>query len=107
VCLGDVGEVLSVGGDRTAVVRLPARTTQVSLLVLTDPVVAGEWVVCHSGFALARVDEQEAREALALRGTATAVAVATADAAATSPTPATPLPATRPPVTAPTPTEGP
>ncbi|HEY7720044.1 MAG TPA: HypC/HybG/HupF family hydrogenase formation chaperone [Pedococcus sp.] len=93
-----------MGGDRTAVVRLPARTTQVSLLVLTDPVVAGEWVVCHSGFALARVDEQEAREALALRGTA---AVATAATAATSPTPASPLPATRPPVTAPTPTEGP
>jgi hydrogenase expression/formation protein HypC len=102
VCLGDVGEVLSVGGDRTAVVRLPARTTQVSLLVLADPVAAGDWVVCHSGFALARVDEQEAREALALRGTA-----ADANAAATRPPPATPLPATRPPVTAPTPTEGP
>ena len=105
MCLGDVGAVLCVGGDRTAVVRLPARTTQVSLLVLTEPVGPGDWVVCHSGFALARVDEHEAREALALRGTAV-------DAAGTSPPmatlrPVTAPPATAPQTTAPTPTESP
>jgi hydrogenase expression/formation protein HypC len=43
----------------------------VSLLVLDVPVSAGDWVVCHSGFALSRVSAEQARDAAALRATIT------------------------------------
>lgn len=67
MCLGDLAEVLEVSAGQTAVVRTGARTVTVSLLTLDDPVGPGDWVVCHSGFALGRLTPQEAREAAAIR----------------------------------------
>lgn len=66
MCLGELAEVIDVGTD-TAVVAGAGRTRTVSLLTLTEPVHRGDWVVIHSGFALARVTAEEAREATALR----------------------------------------
>ena len=66
MCLGDLAEVLDVAPPR-AVVRTEARTVAVSLLTLDEPVAPGDWVVCHSGFALRRLTAEEAREAAALR----------------------------------------
>jgi hydrogenase expression/formation protein HypC len=71
MCLGDLGQVLRVetgaGGAATAVVDTGVRTVAVSLLTINEPVAPGDWLVCHSGFALARVTAEEAREAAALR----------------------------------------
>lgn len=46
---------------------MPGRTLTVSLVTLDDDVVVGDWVVVHSGFALERLDADEAAAALALR----------------------------------------
>ena len=67
MCLGELAEVIDVFTD-TAVVAGAGRTRTVSLLTLTEPVNRGDWVVIHSGFALARVTAEEAIEATALRG---------------------------------------
>jgi hydrogenase expression/formation protein HypC len=67
MCLGDLGEVLEAGPGPTAVVRTGARTVTVSLLTLDEPVVPGDWVLCHSGFALSRLTPEEAGEAAAIR----------------------------------------
>jgi hydrogenase expression/formation protein HypC len=67
MCLGDLGQVLETGAGRTAVVRTAVRTVTVSLLVLDEPVAPGDWLVCHSGFALSRVGPEEAAEAAAIR----------------------------------------
>ena len=66
MCLGQLAEVIAVRADKALVSGGgPARS--VSLLALTDPVTAGDWVVVHSGFALVRLSAEEARDAIALR----------------------------------------
>lgn len=68
MCLGELAEVIDVGTAK-AIVSGGGRTRTVSLLTLTDPVTPGDWVVIHSGFALARLTADEAGEATALRAT--------------------------------------
>ena len=68
MCLGELAEVIDVGTEN-AMVSGGGRTRTVSLLTLTDPVTPGDWVVIHSGFALARLTAEEASEAIALRAT--------------------------------------
>ena len=67
MCLGDVALVLELVPGGSALVRCGPRTTTVSLLTLDDDVAPGDWVVCHSGFALGRVSAAEAAEATAIR----------------------------------------
>lgn len=68
MCMGELAEVLEVGAG-TAVVSGGGRSRVVSLLTLPEPVGPGDWVLIHSGFALARVTADEARDASALRAT--------------------------------------
>lgn len=70
MCLGELAEVLEATDARTAVVRSSARTTTVSLLTIDGAIAPGDWLLCHSGFALRRLSAQEAHDAAALRATA-------------------------------------
>jgi hydrogenase expression/formation protein HypC len=67
MCLGEVGQVLDVEGGAQARVRLGDRVRTVSLLALDAPVGTDDWVLVHSGFALARLTDDEAREAQDIR----------------------------------------
>jgi hydrogenase expression/formation protein HypC len=69
MCLGDLGQIVELQPGESALVNTGARTTRVSLLTLQDPVALGDWVVCHSGFALSRITPEAAHEAAALRAT--------------------------------------
>lgn len=71
MCLGEVAQVVELGPGSSALVRSTQRTATVSLLTLPEVVSPGDWLVCHSGFALARVSAEEAAEASALRATGT------------------------------------
>jgi len=51
---GDKGIVLSMGVER-----------EVSLALLPEAEI-GDWVIVHAGFAIERMDEEEARESLKL-----------------------------------------
>lgn len=66
MCLGEVAEVVRVAGQ-SAEVSSGGRTLTVSLLTLDEPVAPGSWVLVHSGFALSRLTESEARLALLTR----------------------------------------
>ncbi len=67
MCLGEICRVVSVaGGDATAVTPSGA-DRRVSLMALSAPVSAGDWLVVHSGFALERLAADEAETALAIR----------------------------------------
>ncbi|MDF2092174.1 HypC/HybG/HupF family hydrogenase formation chaperone [Knoellia sp. 3-2P3] len=84
MCLGELAEVLEAPDARTAVVRSSVRTLTVSLLTIEGPVAPGDWLLCHSGFALRRLTPQEAHEAAALRSTSPSpLAEATEEAWAT------------------------
>jgi hydrogenase expression/formation protein HypC len=69
MCLGIPGEVIEFLPDQPDLARVNVsgvrRVINVGLLS-DDPPEPGEWVLIHVGFALARIDEDEARETLAL-----------------------------------------
>lgn len=69
MCLGEVVRVRATLADRVVEVEgaAGARTTRASLLTIEGPVAVGDWLLVHSGFALERLTEAEARTALTLR----------------------------------------
>lgn len=67
MCLGELAEVMQVTAAGTAEVCSDGRLKTVSLLTLESPVVPGDWLVIHSGFALERITAAEAEEAALIR----------------------------------------
>lgn len=60
MCLAVPGRVLSVGEDRRARVDFGGVVKEASLTLLPESSV-GDYVIVHAGFALSRVDEDEAK----------------------------------------------
>jgi hydrogenase expression/formation protein HypC len=69
MCLGDLAQVVDLVDERTVSARVGDRVVTVSLLTLEGPVAPGDWLQVHSGFALARLTDQERREAERIRST--------------------------------------
>jgi hydrogenase expression/formation protein HypC len=69
MCLGELGEVVRVLAPAEVEVRVGPRTGVVSLLTLAgpEPVAPGDWLLVHSGYALARLTAQEAADAQRIR----------------------------------------
>lgn len=67
MCLGELARVRELAGDRAALVRTAGRELTVSLLTLDEAVRVGDWLLVHSGFALSRLTDDEARDALTIR----------------------------------------
>lgn len=65
MCVAVPGEILTLQPDGTAEVDFGGTLRSVSLALLGDAAV-GEFVIVHAGFALHKVDPEEARETLAL-----------------------------------------
>lgn len=84
MCLGEVAQVVRLGPASSALVRSAQRTTTVSLVTLDDVdldgtgdgdsngIRPGDWLVCHSGFALRRLTAAQATEATDMRATTAA-----------------------------------
>jgi len=64
LCLAVPGRIISLEGTG-ATVDLSGNTIEVDVSLIEDPSV-GDWVIVHAGFALERVDEEAARETIAL-----------------------------------------
>lgn len=69
MCLGELGEVVQVRAPAEADVRVGTRTLTVSLLTLTgaEEPAPGDWLLVHSGYALARLTAEEAADAERIR----------------------------------------
>jgi hydrogenase expression/formation protein HypC len=67
MCLGIPGEVIEFLPDQPDLARVDVsgvrRVINIGLLS-EDPPVPGEWVLIHVGFALSKIDEEEAASAL-------------------------------------------
>jgi hydrogenase expression/formation protein HypC len=62
---GEVVELLPGNGDQLALVDVVGVKRRINVgLMEDDPVVPGDWVLIHVGFAMSKVDEREAAEAL-------------------------------------------
>lgn len=64
MCLAIPAEVIEISGD-TALVNLGGIRKRISLM-LVDDVAVGDFVIVHVGFALTRLDPDEAAETLEL-----------------------------------------
>lgn len=65
MCLAIPVKVIEVGADETAIVDLDGVKKQISLALLSD-VQVGDYVILHVGYALTKVDPDEAEKTLAL-----------------------------------------
>ena len=67
MCLGIPGEVIELHPEQAdlAKVNVSGVRRMINIGLLSDdPPVPGEWVLIHVGFALSKIDEQEAAAAL-------------------------------------------
>jgi hydrogenase expression/formation protein HypC len=64
MCLAIPSRIVKIE-DQMAVIDVDGVTREASLLLLEDPRV-GDYVIVHAGFALHKIDEEAARESLAL-----------------------------------------
>jgi hydrogenase expression/formation protein HypC len=65
MCLAIPARILGLTGNGMAEVALEGVTKEVSLALL-DGVAVGDYVIVHAGFALSRLDPDEAQRTLAL-----------------------------------------
>lgn len=67
MCLGIPGEVIEILEDRPDLAKVDVsgvkRAINIGLLE-DDPPKPGEWILIHVGFALSKIDEDEAKAAL-------------------------------------------
>jgi hydrogenase expression/formation protein HypC len=67
MCLGTVGQITEVGADSCVQILAGDREITGSLLAVSETLRPGDWVLVHSGLVLARLTENEARDALEIR----------------------------------------
>jgi hydrogenase expression/formation protein HypC len=65
MCLGVPMQVITIDGS-DIVAEIDGVRREASLMILDDPVAVGDFVIVHAGFAISKLDEEEARETLAL-----------------------------------------
>ena len=65
MCLGIPMQIREIDGNMATAV-LSGTTRRIYLDVLDEEIKAGDYVIVHAGFAIHRIDEQEAKETLNL-----------------------------------------
>jgi hydrogenase expression/formation protein HypC len=66
MCIAFPGKILSIDEERFAVIDISGTRREVCLDLIDEEVQPGDYVICHAGFAMHKVDEELAREKLAL-----------------------------------------
>ncbi len=65
MCLAIPSEIIEIK-DKMATIDLAGVRREVSLLLLPEEVSIGEFVLVHAGFAIHKIDKEEAEETLKL-----------------------------------------
>ncbi|GAB4390129.1 MAG: hypothetical protein Kow0025_20040 [Thermodesulfovibrionales bacterium] len=65
MCLAIPSKIVDIG-DMTATVDVYGARRDVSLLLMPEEVSLGDYVLVHAGFAIQKVDEEAANDALGL-----------------------------------------
>jgi len=65
MCVGVPMQVISIDGS-DAVAEIDGVRRQASLMLMADEVRVGDFIIVHAGFAIAKLDEDEARQTLAM-----------------------------------------
>jgi len=64
MCIAFPGKILSIDEDNFATIDIGGTQRDACLDIIDEEVCIGDYVICHAGFALHKVDEQAAREKL-------------------------------------------
>ncbi len=65
MCLAMPAQITQILDNARAIINLGGITKEISLALL-DEVAEGDYVIIHVGYALTRLDEQEAKKTLSL-----------------------------------------
>lgn len=65
MCLAVPSRVVSVG-EMIATIEVSGARKDVSIVLLPEPVKTGDYVLVHAGFAIQKIDQEAAQEALSL-----------------------------------------
>ena len=65
MCIAFPGKILTIDQDNFAVIDISGTRREVSLDIVDEPVAVGDYVICHAGYAIQRIDEEVAQEKLA------------------------------------------
>lgn len=65
MCLGIPSKIIKIDNSR-ATIDVYGAQRDISLLLLEEPVEIGDYVLVHAGFAIQKLQEQDAKETLAL-----------------------------------------
>jgi len=65
MCVGVPMQVIRIEGDQ-ALAEIDGVKREASLMLLNQEVAVGDYVIVHAGFAISKLDEEEALETLAL-----------------------------------------
>jgi len=66
MCLAIPSQIEKINEDNTAIVNTMGVRRLVSLELLGEPIEEGDWVLIHVGFAISKLNEEEALKALEL-----------------------------------------
>ena len=66
MCIAFPGKILSIDENNFAVIDISGTRREVSLDIVDGDVQIGDYVICHAGFAIHRMDEAAAKESLDL-----------------------------------------
>ena len=66
MCLGFPGKIISIDETNIAVIDISGTRREVSLDIVDETVNIGDYVICHAGYAIHKIDETLALEKLDL-----------------------------------------
>jgi len=66
MCLAVPSKIVELAGDGFAIADTLGAKRRISLALLEDPVATGDYVIVHVGYAMQRLDEEEALESIKL-----------------------------------------
>jgi len=64
MCIGFPGKIISIDQHNMALIDIGGTRREVSLDIVDEDVGLGDYVICHAGFAIHKVDEDLAKEKL-------------------------------------------
>lgn len=64
MCIGFPGKIISIDENNQAVIDIGGTRREVCLDIIDETAGIGDYVICHAGFAIHKVDESLAREKL-------------------------------------------
>jgi hydrogenase expression/formation protein HypC len=66
MCIGFPGKIMNIDENNYAIIDIGGTKREVCLDIIDEQVGLGDYVLCHAGYAIHKVDEAVAQDKLAL-----------------------------------------